>query len=163
MTGRTDTRSVTINRVAMGQQDIVALDQIFGGRIPDGRYWYDARCGAWGAEGGPAAGFTRAGLPLPGPMPPDISAGNTGIFFNGRELHQAERMFLLQTYGMAVPGRYLLNAAGILMTEAGMPIANLSAGFAAPGTGTFSGIGGSGGFDGEGVVFNMPDGSSYTS
>ena len=156
-------RAVFINRIELDAETLTALDQLAQAAIPDGRYWYDANCGAWGMEGGPTVSFMQAGLPLPGPMPPDISGGETGIFFNGRELHRQEQAYLMMTYGAAIPGRYLLNALGMLGTETGIPVGNL---FASPagtgsGSGIISGAGGFGMVDSEGVVFNMPDGSSY--
>lgn len=157
-----DPHSLYINGVPLDAAMRIALQQLLGGPIPDGRYWYDAICGAWGMEGGPTVAFTRPGLPLPGPMPPQISGGGTGIFFNGRELHPQERAFLLAAFGMAPPGQYLLNAMGVLSTQFGMPIANLAAALgAAPSGGAFSGAGAFGMVDGGGAVVNLPDGTSH--
>jgi hypothetical protein len=60
-------------------------------------------------------------------------------------------------------GRYLLNAFGWLSTEFGVPIVNLAAAAAPPGQNSevISGMGGFGAAVDGGVVFNMPDGSSY--
>ncbi len=156
-------RQVVFNRQSLAPQAIEALDQLNGAYFPDGRFWYDGACGAWGLENGPCVGFTRAGLPLPGPMPPDVSGGGTRIFINGRELHPADRAAIIARYGMAWPGRYLLNAFGLLSTEFGVPIANLAATPAAQSgnSGVISGMGGFGATVDGGVVFNMPDGSSY--
>ena len=158
-----DTRVVAFNRIALDDSTLAALDQMTPIPIPAGRYWYDAACGAWGFESGPCVGFVQPGLALPGPMPPDISGGGTGIWINARELHPQDRAAIIARYGTAWPGRYLLNAVGILMTEAGMPIANLAAPPAGGGggTGMIAGMGGFGAVVDGGVVFNMPDGSIH--
>ena len=52
-----------------------------------------------------------AGLPLGGPLQPDASLGDTGVFFNGRELHTDELAELLQMLDEVPPGRYWLGAA----------------------------------------------------
>lgn len=96
----------------MGQ----GLERMFG-RIQPGSYWYDAMTGAWGPEGGPAAGWIAAGLPLPGPMPADASGGGsgrlTGVFINGRELHPTDVAALRQRLGRQPwPGRWWADASG---------------------------------------------------
>jgi len=155
-------RTIVVNRVELSDQDIAFLDQLTMSRTPDGRYWYDAVSGAWGLEDGPAIGFTAAGLALPGPPPADISAGSGGVFFNGRELHAAELAFLLAAFGMAAPGRYRLDADGLLSTEFGWPLANLrAAATMRPGHGAFSGIGAFGMVDAEGAVVNLPGGGFH--
>ena len=79
-------RAVFINRHQLPADTLQMLEAGFQVRIPDGRYWYDATSGGWGQEGGPTLGFTMAGLPLGGTLPANISAGNTGVFINGRQL-----------------------------------------------------------------------------
>ncbi len=156
-------RNVIINRSKLDPMQSSALDRMAGSIIPDGKHWYDALCGAWGYEGGPTVAFIQAGLALPGPTPPDISGGGTGIFFNGRELHPQECAFLLAVFGAAVPGRYFLNNLGVLSNELGIPIVNLASAFsaAAGGGGAFSGAGAFGMVDGAGAVVNLPDGTSH--
>jgi hypothetical protein len=125
--------------------------------LMDGRYWYDEKCGAWGVEGGPTLGFIFPGLDLPGPMPADISGGGTGIFINGREIHVQDQMALQQIFGVAIPGRYWLDAQGNLGVEGGMAIANLAAAMqAAAGQqyGSAYGAGGTVGKDSEGFMFS---------
>jgi len=146
-------RTVRINRETLSTARVQELEAKYGTRIPDGRYWYDASCGGWGVEDGPTAGFILPGLDLPGPMPPDISGGGTGIFINGREIHVQDQKALQQIFGMTIPGRYWLDAQGNLGPEGGMAIANLRlAAQAAAGKqyGTTTGMGGTVGMDGEG-------------
>jgi len=116
---------VFINRHPLPADTLQLLERTFNTRIPAGRYWYDRMSGAWGLEGGPAQGFTIAGLPLGGAMPVDISKGNTGVFINGRELHQVDLEGLKRLVGPVMPGRYWLDAQGYAGREGGPAIANL--------------------------------------
>ena len=121
----TPKRQVLINRTRIPEDTLRLLEQGYGTPIPNGKYWYDNRCGAWGVEGGPTLGFTVAGLPLGGPLPADISGGGTGVFINGRELHPTDLAGLQRLVGPVVPGRYWLDAQGYAGAEGGPPIANL--------------------------------------
>lgn len=118
--------AVIVNRQPVTAQVQASIERQYGTRIPSGRYWYDARSGAWGAEGGPTAGFTIAGLNLPGPMPADVSGGGTSIFVNGREIHSADQVALHQLLGVTYPGRYWLDAQGNLGIEGGPALVNLA-------------------------------------
>jgi len=119
-------REVYINRVKLDSAFVLAAETQYQTTLQDGRYWYDAACGAWGVEGGPTAGFLIAGLGLPGPMPEDISGGGTGIFINGREIHVLDREALQKIFGQTIPGRYWLDAQGNLGPVGGPAIANLA-------------------------------------
>jgi hypothetical protein len=90
----------------------LTLEEIayYGVDLPPGRYWYDGVSGLWGAEGGPSMDQTAAGLPLGGPMQPDASMSDTGVFINGREIHSDEVAALLRMFGEVPPGRYWLGA-----------------------------------------------------
>jgi len=118
-------RSVLINRVRLEPEVLQALESTYQTRIEDGRYWYDAYCGAWGVEGGPTVGFIAAGLSLPGPMPADISGGGTGIFINGREIHPLDQAGLQQLFGVTYRGHYWLDANGNLGPVGGPAIVNI--------------------------------------
>lgn len=120
-------RAVYINRMKLTPAQLQALETTYQTRIENGRYWYDAVCGAWGVEGGPTAGFILAGLDLPKPLPPDISGGGTGIFINGREIHVLDQKGLQQLFGVAYRGRYWLDAQGNLGLEGGPAIVNIVA------------------------------------
>jgi hypothetical protein len=125
------TREVYINRVKLDDATLQALETRYKIPIQNGRFWYDATCGAWGVEGGPTAGFIYPALNLPGPMPVDISLGGTGIFINGREIHPLDRMAFQKIFGATIPGRYWLDARGNLGPEGGRAIANLAAAISA--------------------------------
>jgi hypothetical protein len=151
--GEARERDVYINRVKLPSERVQRMEREYGTLIMDGRYWYDAACGAWGVEGGPTLGFILPGLELPGPMPADISGGGTGIFINGREIHVQDQMALQQIFGVTYPGRYWLDAQGNLGLEGGMAIVNLGAAIqAAAGRqyGSATGAGGTVASDGQG-------------
>jgi hypothetical protein len=116
------TRRVIINGVQLSDQELAAT----GVPIPDGAYWYDAVCGAWGYQGGPCAGFTAPGLRVGGPLRADASNGNTGVFVNGRHLHMQDVM-ALQRLGPVLPGRYWVDAQGNCGFEGGPAFVNLRA------------------------------------
>lgn len=122
-----ETRQVYINRVKLDDATVQALETQYRVPIQNGRYWYDAICGAWGVEDGPTAGFIYAGLKLPNPIPVDISRGGTGIFINGREIHPLDQKAFQNIFGYTIPGRYWLDAHGNLGPESGGAIANLAA------------------------------------
>jgi hypothetical protein len=90
----------------------LTVDEIayYGVDLPPGRYWYDGVSGLWGIEGDGYAGQIVAGLPLGGPLQPDASRGDTGVFFNNREIHGDELAELLQIFAEVPPGRYWLGA-----------------------------------------------------
>ena len=118
-------RKVYFNRVQLSEQQLQSLESMLQTKVQDGKYWYDKMCGAWGVEGGPTAGFVYPGLELPGPMPVNISGGGTGVFINGREVHQLDKKGLEQLFGSAPAGRYWLDAQGNMGPEGGMPVVNL--------------------------------------
>jgi hypothetical protein len=118
-------RSVFINRAKLPADTLTLLEQTFQTRIPDGRYWYDQASGAWGQEGGPTLGFTVAQLPIGGPLPADISRGNTGVFINGRQLPATDLMGLQRLTGPVVQGRYWLYHQGNAGYEGQPAIVNL--------------------------------------
>jgi len=117
---------IFINGKALTRKQVDGFEQQYQTQLIDGRYWYDANCGAWGIERGPTIGFILPSLPLPGPMPQNISGGGTGIFINGREIHPADRQALINMFGTAIPGRYWLDAYGNLGPEGGPVLVNLA-------------------------------------
>jgi hypothetical protein len=75
---------------------------------PRGRYWYDPMSGAWGAEGHETVGFILPGYDF-GPLAADASAGNTGVFINGREINMVEAASLQRTFGAVYQGHWWLD------------------------------------------------------
>ncbi len=88
-------------------------------RLPTGDFWYDRSSGAIGRLGGPTAGFLPDGLPLGGSMSAGCSGVGTGIFLNGREIHDLDRRCLERRLGRLATGRYSLDARGRLGREGG--------------------------------------------
>ena len=83
-----------------------------GIRIPPGRYWYDAKTGAWGLEGQGVQGLLPAGLRVGGTLKANASNGRTGIFINGRQLAYSD-VAALRGMGVNPPaGRYWCRADG---------------------------------------------------
>ena len=97
---------ILVNGQALTLEEIAS----YGVGLPPGRYWYDGVSGLWGVEGGPSMDQTAAGLPLGGPLQPDASMSDTGVFINGREIHSDEVAALLRMFGEVPPGRYWLGA-----------------------------------------------------
>ena len=143
--GPTNARGIAsgtvINGHVLTQDEWQDVARRTGIRLLTGRFWYDARAGLWGREGGPTVGFAPAGERA-APLRADASAGRTGVFFNGRELHDLEVAWL-RTLGPVVPGRYWLDARGWVGYEGQpMPFVNLAAVAAqrhAPGSSTTRG------------------------
>jgi hypothetical protein len=120
-------RSVVINGVPLTDEQLRQLEHRFRLRISDGAYWYDQVSGAWGMQNGPTAGFTQPHLELGGPLRTDASSGDTGVFINGRELHQQDVTALRQLTPYVIPGRYWVDARGIGGYEGGPPVFDLQA------------------------------------
>jgi hypothetical protein len=115
-------RHVIVNGKALSTAALASLDQAARLKVPAGDYWYDPRCGACGAQGGPTAAFLPAGPELGAPLRADASGGGhgrlTGVFVNGRELHVADAL-ALSRLGQILPGRYWLDANGNWGVEGG--------------------------------------------
>lgn len=119
-----NTRQVFINRTRLSDAKVKSLEQKFRVRIPDGAYWYDRVSGAWGVEGGPAAGFILPDLNLGGPLRADASRGKTGVFVNGRELHALDVRALLRITPV-YKGRFWVDSKGNGGYEGGEAFFNL--------------------------------------
>ncbi len=153
-------RSIIVNAVRLADATVKGLEQKYRISLKDGDYWYDRASGAWGLHGGPTAGFTVAGLDIGGPLRSDASAGNTGVFVNGRQLHQYDVIALMQL-GPVYQGRYWVDANGNFGLEGGPALGNLwAAAQAARRQGaqtTYTRSGSMFGSDGNGcLVFNDP-------
>ena len=121
-----NTETVRVNNQTLDPNIVAQLSQFYG-TIPGGDYWYDPISGLWGIQGGPSTGQIMPFLPLGGPLASDASGGGTGVFVNGREIHQQEYQQLMKAYGQVIPGRYWMNAQFIGGFEGGPAIFNLGA------------------------------------
>jgi hypothetical protein len=159
-------RNVVINTVRLPDSTVRRLEQQYRVSLVDGKYWYDRGSGAWGLQNGPTAGFTLPGLTVGGRLHPDASAGNTGVFINGRQLHQSDVMALM-TIMPVYQGRYWMDGSGNFGQEGGPPLGNLwmavqAAGRQGGSKSTYNRDGSMFGSDGNGcTVFNDP--STHTS
>ena len=115
---------VMINRRPLTLQQVVAIQQQSGTRIPPGRYWYDTYCGAWGREGEGTLGFTVPGLNF-GPLPNNISNGTSGVHINGRQITYTELRSLQSMTGPVQRGSYWLDAQGNAGLVGGPALVNL--------------------------------------
>jgi len=163
------TRRILVNAVRLPDAQVSTLERQYRVSLADGDYWYDKQSGAWGIRGGPTAGFTVPGLEIGGRLRADASSGNTGVFINGRELHQYDVMALMQL-GPVYQGRYWVDGQGYFGVEGGPALGNLWLLARAAGRGnggaqtTYTRSGSMFGSDGNGcLVFNDPgSGTSYT-
>jgi hypothetical protein len=115
---------VICNGQRLPDETVRALERGYHVRVRPGLYWYDRMTGAWGFWGGPVAGVIMPGLNLGGPLAENASNGNTGIFINGRQLHQRD-VWVLRQIMIPLPGHYWMNASGTFGYVAGPAIGNV--------------------------------------
>src|SRR5258708_29555863 len=119
---------IVINGRELTHEQIAALQSAYGFAPLPGRYWYDSHSGAWGLDGREAAGFILTGHDF-GPLSPDASRGNTGVFINGRQINLVEASNIQRTFGAVYPGRLWLDGTtgNFGMEENPFPLGNLAA------------------------------------
>jgi hypothetical protein len=115
---------VRINDVELRQDQVNQIAQAYQMPIIPGDYWYDRKTGAWGIKCGPAVGLGVANLEMGGKLKADASCGSTGVFVNGRELHQLDLMNLQMLAGQIAPGRYWMDAELNAGREGGPALVN---------------------------------------
>ncbi|TYH95765.1 hypothetical protein ES332_A12G129400v1 [Gossypium tomentosum] len=89
------------------------------GPIQPGQYWYDFRAGFWGVVGGPCLGIIPPFIEeFNYPMPENCAGGTTGVFVNGRELHQKD-LDLLANRGLPTDRdrSYIIEISGRVLDE----------------------------------------------
>ena len=118
-------REVFVNGVKLRDDQVKFLEEKYRSSLPDGYYWYDRMCGAWGVIGGPILSTLEPGHDIGGPLQPGASLGNTGVFINGRELHYLETALLQRVVPMIIPGRWWLDVYGNFGSEGGPIVGNL--------------------------------------
>lgn len=102
---------VYVNGQPVDEQQLRLLDQRFGLRLPQGRYWYDPQSGLVGPEhAAPIAGIAP-GLTLFSPndsQGADAAAASsgTGVLVNGRSISEEQLGLLEQIFGPVPPGQY---------------------------------------------------------
>jgi len=111
---------IVVNGTPLPADTVRQLQRLYPVTIKPGRYWYDNVSGAWGWEGEPIAGQMLPGLKLGGTMRADASRGTSGIYINGRQITQSERVYLERScQTRTAPGRYWVNARGVGGFEGG--------------------------------------------
>ncbi|XP_060206885.1 protein ENHANCED DISEASE RESISTANCE 4-like [Lycium barbarum] len=98
---------------------IVKKAEKLAGPIQPGDYWYDYRAGFWGVMGHPCLGVILPKIEeFNYPIPKDCAAGNTGIYVNGRELHQKD-LDLLESRGLPITKNksYFIEISGSVIDE----------------------------------------------
>ncbi|XP_010518311.1 PREDICTED: uncharacterized protein LOC104793613 [Camelina sativa] len=89
--GRSD---VSVNGHPVAER-LVKMAEKQAGPIRPGNYWYDYRAGFWGIMGSHCLGILPPFIEeLNYPMPENCAGGTTGVFVNGRELHQKDLRLL---------------------------------------------------------------------
>ncbi|KAL3517265.1 hypothetical protein ACH5RR_024167 [Cinchona calisaya] len=82
--------NVTVNGSLILDRLIKKAEKV-AGPIHPGHYWYDFRAGFWGVIGGPCLGIIPPYIEeFNFPMPENCTGGTTGVFVNGRELHEKD-------------------------------------------------------------------------
>ncbi len=151
---------------ADGLATLAKLEAAYRTHLPDGAYWYDPKCGAFGAWGGPVLVIIPAGLALGGPVPANASGSGTGIFVNGRELHAFDVLYLQHLLGPIQLGRYFTDAFGNAGLEGGPVLVNLlqaaqqRGGFSSYKSNAYSGTSSS--ISSEGVSFTNSTGKTVS-
>jgi hypothetical protein len=120
-------RAITFNGRELSTAQLQRLEELergYGTRLPDRAFWYDNRSGAIGLWQGPAIGALPPGLGFGGPLPANASAGGTGVFINGRELHPLDVAALAQIMQVQ-RGRFWSDSQGNFGYEGGGAIGNV--------------------------------------
>ncbi len=112
---------VFINDRELSADQLAGFEATYGSAPPAGRFWYDPFSGAWGAYGRETAGFILPGHDL-GAVAADASAGDTGVFINGREIPLVEAIGLQATLGTVQEGRWWLDGRTANFGAEGSPV-----------------------------------------
>uniref|UniRef100_A0ACD5Z4K7 Uncharacterized protein n=1 Tax=Avena sativa TaxID=4498 RepID=A0ACD5Z4K7_AVESA len=109
---------VFINGYPISDRAVRKAEKIAGPIYP-GEYWYDYRAGFWGVMGQSCLGMIPPYIPeLNYPMPKNCAGGNTGVFINGRELHQKDFDLLVERGLSESPDRsYKIEMCGKVYDE----------------------------------------------
>ncbi|KAL4334265.1 hypothetical protein GQ457_07G007360 [Hibiscus cannabinus] len=115
---RNEQPNVSVNGQPISD-NVVKKAEKQAGPIHPGNYWYDSRAGFWGVMGQPCSGIIPPFIKeFNYPMPKNCAAGSTGVFINGREVHQKD-LELLACKGLptARDKRYNIEFSGRVLDE----------------------------------------------
>ena len=110
-----------INGTLMTESQKAEFTRIYGRPPLAGDFWYDTRSGLWGVKGREAFGLLRPGHTF-GTLATTASAGNTGVFINGRQINVVEADYLRNLFGTVIPGRWWLDGTTGYFGVEGNPI-----------------------------------------
>ncbi|KAJ8444730.1 hypothetical protein Cgig2_030404 [Carnegiea gigantea] len=120
-------RNITVNGHLIPDRLVKKAEKLAGPIYP-GKYWYDYQAGFWGVMGGPCLGIIPPHIQeFSYPMLDKCGGGNTGVFVNGRELHQKD-LDLLASRGLpaARDKSYTVELSGrVVDKDSGKEIVNL--------------------------------------
>ncbi|KAL4363741.1 hypothetical protein GQ457_04G030730 [Hibiscus cannabinus] len=110
--------TVSVNGHHIPERVVKKAEKMAGTILP-GQYWYDFRAGFWGVLGGPCLGIIPPFIEeLNYPMPENCAGGTTGVYVNGRELHQKD-LDLLTSRGLPADRdrSYIIEMSGRVLDE----------------------------------------------
>jgi hypothetical protein len=103
-----DHTQTIINGKVMTAEQRADFVRTYGTWPLGGNFWYDPASGLWGVVGREAFGVLQPGLPF-GAVSATASAGNTGVFINGRQINTTEALYIKSLLGSVLPGRWWLD------------------------------------------------------
>ncbi|XP_010266457.1 PREDICTED: uncharacterized protein LOC104603961 [Nelumbo nucifera] len=117
-TAENDRSNVSVNGKPIPDH-LVKKAEKKAGSIQAGQYWYDFNCGFWGVMGHPCLGIIPPFIEeFNIPMPKNCAGGNTGVFVNGRELHQKDLDLLVSRGLPNTAGKsYIIEISGRVLDE----------------------------------------------
>ncbi|XVF80202.1 hypothetical protein PTKIN_Ptkin15bG0052000 [Pterospermum kingtungense] len=110
--------NISVNGHAIPER-VVKKAEKMAGPIRPGQYWYDFQAGFWGVMGGPCLGIIPPFIEeFNYSMPENCAGGTTGVFVNGRELHQKD-LDLLASRGLPTDRdrSYIIEISGRVLDE----------------------------------------------
>ncbi|RLN31140.1 uncharacterized protein C2845_PM05G27690 [Panicum miliaceum] len=123
-----DSAKVTINGHPISDRALRKAEKKAGPIVP-GSYWYDYRAGFWGVFGQECRGIIPPFIKeFNYPMPKNCAGGNTGVFVNGRELHQKDFDLLVgrglprtsgKSYSVEISGNVVDDTTGMKLRALG--------------------------------------------
>ncbi|CAL4901570.1 unnamed protein product [Urochloa decumbens] len=123
-----DSAKVSINGHPISERTLRKAEKK-AGPVGPGSYWYDYRAGFWGVFGQECRGIIPPFIKeFNYPMPKNCAGGNTGVFVNGRELHQKDFDLLVRrglppasgkSYSVEISGTVVDDTTGLKLRGLG--------------------------------------------
>ncbi|RCV26248.1 hypothetical protein SETIT_5G230300v2 [Setaria italica] len=114
-----DSAKVSINGHPISERALKKAEKK-AGPVDPGSYWYDYRAGFWGVMGRECIGIIPPFIrEFNYPMARNCAGGDTGVFVNGRELHQRDLDLLVGRGLPRISGKsYSIEVSGDITDEA---------------------------------------------